>query len=95
MMSGHDAEVLGREPLAGAPPAVDHLVHDQQHAVPVADLAQPLPVLRRRDVDAVRGRDRLGDDRGDRLRPLEHDLLLERIGAHDVARLALEPELVR
>ena len=91
---GHDIVVLDGELLAGAAPAVDHFVRDQQHAVLVADLAQPLPVRLRRDLDTVRRRDRLGDDRGDRVRPLELDLLLERVGAGDVVRLArLDPEL--
>ena len=86
--------MLGREHLAGAAEAVDDLVHDQQHAVLVADLAQPLPVFRRRDVQTIRGRNRLTDDGRDRLRSLIDDFLLDIIGAHDVARFALKTEVV-
>ena len=38
--------------------AVDDLVHDQEDAVTVADLAQHLPVAWRRKMVAIRGRDR-------------------------------------
>ena len=94
MMSGTTPKCSVANHLPVRPEAVDHLVHDEQDAVVVADLAQQLPVLRRGDMDAVRGRDRLADHRRDRLRPLEHDLLLHPLGAHDVARFALQAEVV-
>ncbi len=80
--------MLDREVLAGAAPAIDDLVSNQQDAVLVADFAQPLPVGLGRNLDTVCCRNRLGDDCGNRVRSLELDLSLERIGAGDVVRLA-------
>ena len=45
-MSGVDAPVLDGQPAAGAAVAGQHLVGDEQHVVAVADLADPLVVLR-------------------------------------------------
>jgi hypothetical protein len=83
---GCHTEVLDREALAGAPEAGHHLVGDQQHAVPSADLGQPRPVLLRRDQrPAARADDRLGDDGGHRLGPLVSDDSLDLVDAPDAA----------
>jgi hypothetical protein len=71
------AVALASEPVAEPAPGADHLVGDEQHVVAVADLSHAVEV-------AVLGRDaaagvlqRLEDHRGDRLRPLEEDPLLD------------------
>ena len=74
------AEALAAEVVAEAAPGADHLVGDQQHVVLVADLADPLEVAVRRDEAAAGVLDRLEDHRGDGLRALEQDPLLDRVG---------------
>ena len=74
------AEAFAAEVMAEPAPGADHLVGDQQHVVLVADLADPLEVAVGRDEAAARVLDRLEDHRGDRLRPLEDDPLLDRVG---------------
>ena len=74
---GDDPEMLACEEFPGASEAVDDLIHDQEDAVSVADLAHHLPIAWRRNMVTVRGRDRFSDDSGDRLRTLIHDLLLQ------------------
>src|SRR3546814_20728541 len=59
-------EILGREARAEAAEAGDHLVEDQQDAMAVADLAQPLQIALRRYQNAGRTGDRLADHRGAR-----------------------------
>ena len=67
---GHHAPVVDREVLAGASEPGDHLVHDEQHAVAVADLADERPVVVRRRDGAAHGRDdRLRDERSHLARP--------------------------
>jgi hypothetical protein len=61
--------------------------------MPVADLAQQLPVLGRRHVHAGRGRDRFTDDRGNRLRTLVDDLLLDIPRRHQVGFFPLQSEV--
>src|SRR5918994_1227849 len=61
--------------------------------MPVADLAQLLPVLGRRYVHAGRRRDRFTDDRGNRLRTLVYDLLLDIARRHQVGFFPLQPEV--
>ena len=61
--------------------------------MPVADLAQQLPVLGRRHVHAGRGRDRFADNRGNRLRTLVDDLLLDVAGRHQVGFFTLQTEV--
>ena len=77
---GHDAEIVRREVGAHAPEAGDDLVEDQQDAVLVADLAQPLQVALGRDQHAGRARDRLDDDGGDGRGVVQIDEAFERIG---------------
>ena len=73
------AIALAPEVVADPAPRADHLVGDQQHVVPIADLPHALEVavLRR---DAAAGvLNRLEDHRGDGLRALAEDPLLDRI----------------
>ncbi len=86
--------MLGREHLAGAAEAVDDFVEDQQHAVPVADLAHPLPVSGRGDMVRIRGRNRLAYHRRHRVGALRLDFLRDCLGAGEIARFALEFEIV-
>ena len=81
-----DAPVFQREPAPGAAEAGDDLVADQQHVVLVADRAHPGEVVVRRHLHAVALHHRLGDEGGDRLRPLVDDVLLQEIDA-EVAHL--------
>jgi len=75
---GHDAgPVLDAEPLPGAAEAGHDLVDDEEDAVPVAERAEPLEVAGRRDDEPGRPDDRLEEDRGDVLRPLVPDDLLD------------------
>ena len=74
------AEALAAEVVAEPAPGADHLVGDHQHVVAVADLAHPLEVAVGRDEAAAGVLDRLEDHRGDRLRALEDDPLLDRVG---------------
>ena len=77
--------MFDREPLSGPAEPRHDLVADQEHPVPVADLAQARVVLRRGDDPGVAPRDGLHDDRGDRLRVLELDDLADVVGAVDLA----------
>ena len=63
--------------LPGPPEAGHDLVGDHEDAVAIADLADALEVTVRRDEDAVRADDRLEEDRGDGLRALVADDVLE------------------
>ena len=74
------AVAFAAEPVAETPPRADHLVGDQQHAVAVADLAHALEVAVLRHEAAAAVLHRLEDHRGDGLRALELDRLLDRIG---------------
>ena len=86
----HDVPVLAREPLAGAAEAGHHLVADEQDPVPVARLADRLQVPVGRDDDPVRAHDRLEDDRGDGVRALVlEDLLQVRRAGADRARIGM------
>ena len=80
MMSGDVVEALAAEVVAEPAHRADHLVGDHQHVVAVADLAHPLEVALRRDEAAAGVLDRLEDHRGDGLRALEFDPLLDRVG---------------
>src|SRR5437763_3418495 len=83
---GHYAPVIDTEVAAGATDSADHLVVDHQDVVAVANLANLAEVLRRRRRHPEWPRDdRLGDERGDRLRALACDDMLEFIGASDFA----------
>ena len=75
---GDVAEAFAAEAVAEPAPGADHLVGDHQHVVAVADLAHPLEVAVGRDEAAAGVLDRLEDHRGDGLRALEHDPLLDR-----------------
>ena len=80
MMSGMHAEIVGGERRAEAAEAGDDLVEDQQDAVLVADLAQPLEIALRRDQHAGRAGHRLDDDRGDGRGVVQRDDALELVG---------------
>ena len=68
---GHDVRLipvaLGTEVVAQPTEGTDHLIRDQQHAIPVADLAHPLEVARRRGEAAAGVLDRLEEDGRHRL----------------------------
>jgi hypothetical protein len=70
---------LAAEPLSEAAPRADHLVGDQQHTVPVADLAHALEVAVLRHEAAAAILDGLENHRRDRVGTLEDDRLLDRI----------------
>ena len=74
---------------AQPPEGADDLVGDQQHVVPVADLADPLEVAGRRREAAAGVLHRLQEDRGHRLRALEEDLLLDLVGGPAAERLGV------
>ena len=74
------AELVAGEHRAEAAEGADDLVGDEQHVVLVADLAHPLEVAGRRREAAAGVLHRLQEDRGDRLRALEEDLLLDLVG---------------
>ena len=86
MMSGSNAEIVGRERRAEPSEAGDHLVEDQQDAVLGADFAQLLQIALRRDQHAGRAGHRLDDDRRDRRGVMQRDDALELVG--EVARHA-------
>ena len=67
---GHDAVVLGSEPLAGAPEAAHHLVGDHQDAVLVEQRPQAGVVAVGRNQQAVAAGDAFEQHRGDGMRPL-------------------------
>jgi hypothetical protein len=90
---GLDAPMTQGEPAAGAAEAGDHLVGDQQHLVPVADLAQAREIGRRRHDHAAGAHDRLGDDGGDRVGPFLQDRLLHRFGGADARVLVARPAI--
>ena len=76
----HDAELLGGERRAESAEARDDFVEDEQNAVAVADLAQPLEIALGRNEHARRSGNRLDDDRGDGLGAVLGDHVLERVG---------------
>ncbi len=84
---GHVVEALAAEVVAEPPHRADHLVGNHQHVVAVADFAHLLEVTVGRDEAAAGVLDRLEDHRGDRIRPLEDDPLLDRV--RGPGRLAL------
>ena len=63
----------GAEIFAEPAEPADHFVGDEQHAVPVADVAQSGCIAGRRRQAAARVLQRLDDDRGDGIRPFLHD----------------------
>jgi hypothetical protein len=73
----HHAPPVDREPLAAPGEPAHHLVADEQHAVPVAQLAHPGEVAVGRHQDAVGAHDGLQHDRGDRVRAFEREHLFE------------------
>jgi hypothetical protein len=70
---GLDPVARAAEPVSDPPEAADHLVHDQQETVGVADLAHPLEVAFGRRDRSRRVLHRLEDHRRDRLRVLVDD----------------------
>ena len=85
-----DVPVLAREPAAGPAEARHHLVEDEQDPVAVAHLADRLEVAVRRRDDAVRPGHGLQEHRGDGLRPLVlEDLLEVRRARADRARIGM------
>ena len=77
---GRDAVAFGGKRIAHAAEAGDHFVEDQEDAVLVADLAQPLEVALRRRQHAGRGRQRLDDDGGDGRGVVQTDDALQFVG---------------
>src|SRR5213078_5332471 len=75
--------------------AGDDLVRDEQDLVARADLAHARPVVVGRVDDTTAAVDRLADERGDRVRPLAQDRLLQLARRRLADRLAglgpLEP----
>ncbi len=71
---------FGRRRAADAPEGCDHLVEDQDNAVPVANLAQAPEIADRRHEHPRRSRHRLDDHRGDRLGAVQIDEALEIVG---------------
>ncbi len=93
---GDHAELLGGEAGAEAAEAGDDLVEDQQDAVLVADLAQPLEIALGRRQVAGRAGAGLDDDGGDVRRVMQADDALQRIGEmRAVLRLALGEGVLR
>ncbi len=80
-MSG-SYSIAGRaEPVAETPEGADHLIGDEQHAVPVADLAHPGEVALRRREGPTGVLHRFEVDGGDGLGPLHLDPLRDVVGA--------------
>ena len=73
---GHNPRVVNGEPLSCSAKSGHHLVGDQQNAVAVADVTQPLHVTIWRNQDAIGSHNRLNDDCGDGVRPFEANDLL-------------------
>ncbi len=92
MMSGYDAVMLAGKPGAGAAEPGDDLVHDQEHAISVANLPYAAEILRRWVLHPVRLHDRFGDEGGDVLRPFVLDLPLQIVGAEGEIRFLLHAE---
>src|SRR6266545_2456497 len=74
------AVAVGAEPVPEPAEGADDLVGDQQHAVAVADLADPLEVAGRWREAAAGVLHRLDVDRGDRLGALHQDAPLDVVG---------------
>ena len=73
---------MPREGRAEAAETADHLVEDQEDAVPVADLPQPLEIaLRRQDHPGGAG-ERLHDHRRDRVGAVQLDDPLQIVGQY-------------
>ena len=88
---GLDVPVAGGEPLARPAEAGDHLVGDEQHLVPVADLAHEREVVVGRIEHAAAAVDRLGDERRDRVGAFADDRFFQQARgglARGLARLA-------
>src|SRR5262245_9772940 len=82
---GDDTPVIDSKVAAGAADPADHLIVYHQDVVLVADLANLAEVLpRRRGHPQWSCDNRLGDERGDRLRPLTRDHMLELVGTSDI-----------
>ena len=86
MMSGTTSQCSQANQRPVRPKPGHHLVEDEQDAVPVADLADGGEVARRRHEHAVGAGDGLEDHRGDGLRALVlQDLLQVRTAGGDGA----------
>ncbi len=77
---GRHAESLGAESFADPAEGRDDLIEDQQDAVCIADLPQPLEIADRRRQDTGRARDRLDDDGRDVAAVVQHAQALEILG---------------
>ena len=75
-----DAVTSDRERFADAAEGADRLVGYQQHVVAIADRPHPLEVARRRREAPAGILHRLQEDRGDGVRSLELDRLLDLVG---------------
>src|SRR5262249_679451 len=85
---------FGGEQRARTAPAIDDFVHDQQHAVLIADATHFAPILRTRNMAAGARADGLANDCGHSLGSLETDLLLQVACCHHVALGPVETEVV-
>ena len=72
--------MLESEPPARAAEPGDDLIRDEEDIVAIADFTHARKVVSRRDDDAARALDRLGDERSDRVGALAEDRRLELIG---------------
>ena len=77
---GRDAEIIGGERRAEPAEAGDDFVEDQEDAVLVAQLAQPLQIALRRRQHAGRAGDRLDDDGGDGFGAMQRHQPFEIVG---------------
>ena len=80
IMSGITPNFVGGERRAESAEAGDDFVEDEEDAVAVADLAQPLEIAVGRNEHAGRSGDGFDDHRGDRVAAVVANDLLERVG---------------
>ena len=92
---GRHAEALRGEIRAGASEPRDHLIENEQDAVLVADVAQPLQIALGRHEAAGGTRDGLDEARGDVLRAEEVDETHEVLGQFHAVRAFALREAVR
>ena len=85
---GPDAHGFGAEGVAGAPEAADHLVVNEENAVPGQNLLHLFVVAGRRHDDSAGPQHGFGDEGGDGLRAFAQDQVLQ-VGDDAVAELGL------
>src|ERR1700729_3626628 len=82
-----------REPAPGAAKSRDHLVSDEQHIVPIADLPQSWEIRRWRHDHATGAHHRFGNYRRDRVSALRLDCRLDRISGLDAGIAVAGPAI--